>query len=109
MTLESHPIDRSRVIKVYTGKQGCMCGCKGKYRYTSAAQAEGGERRGYEVADSDVNEGVVTRVLNKVRASANVEVIKGLGDEVIYTVDDPETGRCLAVYTKGAAAEASAS
>jgi hypothetical protein len=102
MTLESHPIDRSRVIKVYTGKQGCMCGCKGKYRYTSATQDEGGARRGYEVADSDVNEGVVTRVLNQVLAATNVAVIKGLGDEVIYTVDNAETGRRLAIYTKAA-------
>ena len=96
MTLESHPIDRSRVIKVYTGKQGCMCGCKGKYRYTSASQTE-------EVADSDVNEGMVTRVLNKVLASTNVEVIKGFGSEVIYTVDDAETGRRFAVYANAAA------
>ena len=97
MTLESHPIDRSRVIKVYTGKQGCMCGCKGKYRYTSVSQAAEG------VADSDVNEGVVTRVLNKVLASTNVEVSKGLGSEVIYTVDDAETGRRFSIYANAAA------
>jgi hypothetical protein len=94
---------RSRVLCVYTGKQGCMCGCKGKYRYTALTRAEAGQRRGYEVSDDEINEGVVSRVINKVRAAENVEVADGLGDEVIYLLDDPETGRRVAIYAiKGA-------
>lgn len=102
--LEAPLFDRSRVVAVYTGKQGCMCGCKGKYRYTELTRAEAGKRRGYEVGDDEVNESVVTRVINKVLASPTVEVIKGLCDEVIYLVDDAETGRRVAVYAKGAKA-----
>jgi len=89
---------RSRVLAVYTGKQGCMCGCKGTYRYTALTRAEAGKRRGYEVRDDEVNESVVSRSINKVRSSDNVEVADGLGDEVIYIVDDPETGRRVALY-----------
>lgn len=89
---------RSRVLCVYTGKQGCMCGCKGTYRYTALTRAEAGKRRGYEVSDGEVNESVVSRVINKVRAAENVEVADGFGDEQLYIVDDPETGRRVALY-----------
>jgi hypothetical protein len=96
LTINAHPIVRSRVLAVYTGKQGCMCGCKGNYRYPEARRAEFGDA---------VNEAVITRVINKVRAagSANVEVTKGFGDEIIYIVDNAETGRRMAVYAQAVA------
>ncbi len=95
---------RSRVLSVYTGKQGCMCGCKGTYRYTALTRAEAGQRRGHEVSDDEINEGVVSRVINKVRTAENVEVIDNSAfGEMIYIVDDPETGRRVAIYAiKGA-------
>ena len=43
------------VVKVYTGRPGCMCGCKGKYRinpaYREAVQAD----RGSHVTDDEVS------------------------------------------------------
>ena len=53
------------VYKVYSGKQGCMCGCKGKYSYTAKGAVENSP--GYDVTDS-INERsvkiITTKVLN---------------------------------------------
>lgn len=32
--------DISNIEKVYSGKRGCMCGCKGKYSYNEGAHFE---------------------------------------------------------------------
>ena len=37
------------VVKVYSGKRGCMCGCNGTYKYATAHQDE----CGYEPETSD--------------------------------------------------------
>lgn len=100
--IESCPtIDRSRVLKVYTGKRGCMCGCEGEYRYPKAMQAEGTKRRGYSVDDDEIDDGEVTRVVNEVSASAIVEVADTVFNETVYLVDS-NTGRRMAVYVKNA-------
>lgn len=33
-------LDVSKVAKVYSGKIGCMCGCKGKYSYNEGVAHE---------------------------------------------------------------------
>ena len=43
----------SGVVKVYNGRIGCMCGCRGKYSYTEDVAKNFGP--GYDVQDS-VNE-----------------------------------------------------
>jgi hypothetical protein len=58
------------VYKVYSGKQGCMCGCRGKYSYT----AEGADKHspGYDVSDA-VNERSVKIILNKLLRNSNTK------------------------------------
>ena len=51
------------VYKVYSGKQGCMCGCKGKYSYTAKGAVDNSP--GYDVTDS-VNERSVKIIATKV-------------------------------------------
>jgi hypothetical protein len=51
------------VYKVYSGKQGCMCGCKGKYSYTATGAVE--HSPGYDVTDS-INERSVKIITTKV-------------------------------------------
>jgi len=96
-------IKREHVMMVYTGKQGCMCGCNGKYKYRKDAVAAGKTNRGYDVKPDEVNEGVVTRVLNELATLDNVEVgeiySREKGDSLFYLWDNPETGRRVAVYT----------
>lgn len=51
------------VYKVYSGKTGCMCGCKGKYSYTAKGAVDNSP--GYDVSDS-VNERSVKIITTKV-------------------------------------------
>ena len=53
----------ANVIKVYSGKPGCMCGCNGKYSYTAKSAVEDGP--GYDVSEF-VNERSVKILFNKV-------------------------------------------
>jgi hypothetical protein len=47
----------ANVEKVYSGKPGCMCGCRGKYSYAQGCE------EGY---DDQVNERSVKLIFNKV-------------------------------------------
>ena len=49
-----------KAYKVYSGKRGCMCGCKGKYSYTAEGAIE--HNPGYE---PNVNERSVKIILGK--------------------------------------------
>lgn len=59
-----------KIVKVYNGKIGCMCGCKGKYSYTADGAAN--HNPGYDVADS-VNERSVRIIAKKVLANPKAE------------------------------------
>jgi len=63
-------LDISKVVKVYNGRIGCMCGCNGKYSYT----ADGAENYspGYDVSDK-VNERSVRMITKKVLADPRVQ------------------------------------
>jgi hypothetical protein len=50
--------DLAKVTKVYSGKRGCMCGCKGKYAY-----AEGVPHEDWQ---GTVNAAAVKRTFNRV-------------------------------------------
>lgn len=100
---ENNPkIERDHVLMVYTGRQGCMCGCLGKYRYPKANAELGKAQRGYALNPEELNDAQVTRVLKKMATLTNVEVgeIYGkAGDSLVYSWDDDSGGR-VAVYTK---------
>jgi hypothetical protein len=75
----------AHVLKVYTGRaRGCMCGCKGQYRYNSAFVEEGGRDRGYPLDPEDVNDAQVLKVLRTVQANEEALVDEGDG---ILSVD----------------------
>jgi len=63
-------VDISKIVKVYNGRVGCMCGCLGKYSYT----AMGAEQHspGYDVTNS-VNERSVRIMAKKVLSNPNVK------------------------------------
>ena len=63
-------LDISKIVKVYSGKLGCMCGCNGKYSYTADGAANHGP--GYDVSDS-VNERSVRIMAKKILANPNVK------------------------------------
>jgi hypothetical protein len=59
-----------KIVKVYNGRIGCMCGCNGKYSYTAKGAVENGP--GYDVTDS-VNERSVRIIAKKILANPNVK------------------------------------
>lgn len=67
-------VDRDMVASVYSGrKDACACGCAGSHRYATQWQRWSSEARGYAVADDELNDRQVARVLNKISAIANDE------------------------------------
>ena len=63
-------LDITKIVKTYSGKRGCMCGCLGKYSYT----ADGAKNHspGYDVTDS-VNERSVKIIAKKVLSNPAVQ------------------------------------
>jgi hypothetical protein len=63
-------LDISKIVKVYSGKLGCMCGCNGKYSYTEDGAKNHGP--GYDVLDK-VNERSVRIITKKVLSDPRVQ------------------------------------
>lgn len=55
MNTQNYKIDIKKVSRVYSGKPGCMCGCKGKYYSMSATK---------ENPHVNVNPSMVSKVVN---------------------------------------------
>ena len=62
-------MDISKIVKVYNGRIGCMCGCLGKYSYTQDGAAN--HSPGYDVSTA-VNERSVRIIARKVLSNPNV-------------------------------------
>jgi hypothetical protein len=89
-------MDISKIIKVYNGKCGCMCGCIGKYSYNPANKDLGSKDRGYTVHDDECSERSVKILAKKILSNPNVkfesswafvEDRKANKNQVIYFVD----------------------
>lgn len=63
-------LDISKIVKVYNGRIGCMCGCLGKYSYTADGAKNHGP--GYDVTNA-VNERSVRIMAKKILANPNVK------------------------------------
>ena len=55
------------VMKVYSGKHGCMCGCQGKYTVNSNYVEQANAERGYPYDEDEVNDRVVKGMLTKMK------------------------------------------
>lgn len=94
------------IVKVYSGRQGCACGCRGKYTYATQHREFGSKERGYEVKPEECNDATVTLMRNKIlRAlrSGDCEVVcdgthKFCG-EICFSVDIG--ARAYSAYIKG--------
>lgn len=62
---------------VYSGRQGCMCGCKGKYNVNLIHLAEAEKDRGYAYGDDERNQHMVTKVLRLLQADERTQVQDG--------------------------------
>jgi hypothetical protein len=82
------------IKKVYNGKIGCMCGCRGKYSYTADGAANHGP--GYDVSDM-VNERSVKIIAKKVLTNPLADRTEST--EYIF-VEDRVKGTIQVVYFK---------
>lgn len=81
-----------KIVKTYSGKIGCMCGCRGKYNYTADGAKNFGP--GYNV-DSSINERGVRIIAKKVLSNPNAQ----WEDNMVY-VEDKAAGKIQVVYFK---------
>ncbi len=79
-----------KIVKTYSGKIGCMCGCRGKYSYTEDGAKNWGP--GYECS---VSERSVRIIAKKVLASPDVQY-----EGNIAYVEDRVKGTIKAIYFK---------
>lgn len=64
-----------QITKVYSGKMGCMCGCRGKYSYTPLGART--QNPGYDVSDS-INERSVKIITGKLLRNPNTKQEDGM-------------------------------
>jgi len=90
------------LLKVYSGKLGCMCGCNGKYWVTPESRAEAGKEQGYEYDDDEVSETQVLRILRLMQAQAAKDP-----SSVEYSNESPENfyvevspTRCYCIFLR---------
>ena len=79
-----------KIVKTYSGKIGCMCGCLGKYNYTQ----EGAEKHGPGYA-VNVSERGVRIIAKKVLANPNVQYEGNMA-----FVEDRVANRIQVIYFK---------
>jgi len=60
-------INWNDISEVYSGRSGCMCGCKGKYTPTVIGRVKAGKKRGYAYDENDASDRTVEMMVNKVR------------------------------------------
>jgi hypothetical protein len=84
-----------RVLKVYFGRLGCMCGCQGKYKITADKMELASKDRGYAYDDEDVSERTVKRITKQVLNHPDVKfegsyayVEEGDRQKVVYFVEE---------------------
>lgn len=90
-------IDLSKVFKVYSGRPGCMCGCRGKWTYASEQAFRDNFGDKVSCDPEDVSARSVKIVTGKVQRNPSAKREDLGGGEVCYYVNGP---RVLAVYTK---------
>lgn len=66
-------IDVSKILKVYNGKVGCMCGCLGKYKVPACNREAADKDRGYAYPDEDISDRSVKIIAKKVLSNPNVK------------------------------------
>lgn len=87
-------VNIDNIVKVYSGKIGCMCGCNGKYSYTKDGAENFGP--GYDVSDS-VNERSVKIIAGKVLNNPNADRTES--SSYVF-VEDRARNRIQVVYFK---------
>ena len=97
-------IDLTTVRRVYSGRLGCMCGCNGKYTYSSGDLEAASKERGYPVGPEDVSDRSVRTIVNKVKKlietnDPDLRPLEVVFDPSYVFVQATRT-RCYCIYFK---------
>lgn len=91
MKVKNLKIKVDKVMTVYSGQLGCMCGCRGIYRVHPAHLDTSNKVQGYDHAPNEINLNFVRRVCRILEAQPEVTVDK----EYVYAEVD---GRAYCAY-----------
>jgi hypothetical protein len=61
------------IASVYSGKPGCMCGCRGKYYCASALGSQRDKVRGYGITSEKVSDRQVKRIIDLMNGNPSTE------------------------------------
>jgi hypothetical protein len=64
----------NQVLKTYSGRPGCACGCNGKYAYRPETKEIGAKERGYEVDADDIKPKSVAHTIKMVNSAIKGEM-----------------------------------
>lgn len=97
-------IEKKELVRCsYSGRPGCMCGCNGKYSYTSKLRSFSGKNRGYSIDDDEINDAAVKRMIGKfkklLKEGAKIEMDSNSRKGDGYFFYETET-RYNAIYFK---------
>lgn len=71
-------IDSSKIVSVYSGRPGCMCGCRGKSSYAAQFVEQGSKERGYPVEPDEISDRNVRRIVNLLNKDPNTKIEDGI-------------------------------
>ena len=93
-------IKLENVMKSYTGKQGCMCGCRGNYKVASKHLTQANESRGYDYEAEDVSDRSVKMAVNKLNKLIDWNDPEAVAEHVNedHAYFDTDNGRTICVY-----------
>ena len=86
-------VTHKMVLKVYSGRLGCMCGCRGKWRW-NPSQRSGEQDAIYNLDDNDYSARSVSIIFNKIKSDPRTRVQDG---NILFLCDETRN-RGLAVY-----------
>ena len=89
-------LNLNKILKVYNGKIGCMCGCNGYYKVPTCNKDLAGKERGYDYSDKDVSDRSVKIIAKKVLSNPNVV----FEDNYAYVEDHSTNKMQMVVFVK---------
>ena len=82
------------VLQVYSGKQGCMCGCNGKYFVNPSHREEADKEHGYAHEDADMSPRMVKKVLKLLQEGSFVNY----DENMAWVANRPSAERNYTMY-----------
>jgi hypothetical protein len=74
-----------KVMRVYSGKPGCACGCNGIYRTNPQYIEEAGKDRGYPIQADELNMTQVKKITKLF--NENIALVEEITPNELYSLD----------------------